>query len=106
MGKGKKQKTRKLGIRNKILIPVLVIMLVVTGAMGIMMYLIGENAYVQAGVEKAYMAANIASTMIEGDAVGQVKAGSETTSLYASELNQLREIRKTCGILYMYTIYE
>ena len=106
MAKGKKQKTRKLGIRNKILIPVLVIMLIVTGAMGTLMYLIGESAYVEAGVEQSHMAASIATTMIDGDSIAGIKAGAETTTLYQKELADLREIKETCGILYMYTIYE
>ena len=106
MGKNKRQKTRKLGIRNKILIPVLVIILVVTGAMGVMMYLIGETAYVEAGVEQSHMAASIASTMIDGSQVEQCTAGSAGTEVYETQLAQLRDIKETCGILYMYTIYE
>ena len=106
MGKNKRQKTRKLGIRNKILIPVLVIILVVTGAMGVMMYLIGEAAYVEAGVEQSHMAASIAATMIDGDQVEQCTGGSAGTEVYETQLEQLRDIKETCGILYMYTIYE
>lgn len=106
MAKGKKQKTRKLGIRNKILIPVMVIILIVTGAMGAMMYLIGEAAYLKAGVEQSHMAASIASSMIDGSTIGQCKAGSAGTEVYETQLAQLREIKETCGILYMYTIYE
>jgi len=106
MAKTNKQKTRKLGIRNKILIPVLVIILIVTSAMGGMMYLIGEAAYVEAGVEQSHMAANIASSMIDGSQIEQCTAGSAGTKVYETQLAQLRDIKDVGGILYMYTIYE
>lgn len=106
MAKIEKQKTRKLSIRNKILIPVVVIILIVTGVMGAMMYLIGNEAYVNTGVEKSHLAASIASSMIDGSAIGQCTAGSAGTEVYETQLAQLREIKETCGILYMYTIYE
>lgn len=106
MKKSNKQKTRKLSIRNKILIPVLVTILVITGAMGAMMYLIGDAAYVNTGVEKSHMAASIASSMIDGSTIGECTAGSAGTEVYETQLAQLREIKETCGILYMYTIYQ
>ncbi len=104
--KTKKQKTRKMNIKNKILLPVLLIILVVTGAMGAMMYLIGEAAYINTGVEKSHMAANIASSMIDGDAIAQCTGDCAETEIYQTELASLREIKETCGILYMYTIYQ
>ena len=102
----KGQKTRKMNIRMKILLPVLIIMLVVRSGMGALMFLIGESAYTQMGVEQSKMAASIATTMIDGKSIAKIGAGAETSSLYASQLKQLREIKETCGILYMYTIYE
>lgn len=102
----KKQKTRKMNIRAKILLPVLIIMLVVSASMGTMMYLIGELAYRSAGVEQSRMAATIAETMIEAKNMQYIKEGSETMTVYVNQLYKLREIKNTCGILYMYTIYE
>ena len=104
--KVKKQKTRKMNIRMKILLPVLIIMLVVSAGMGVMMYLIGQSAYVSGGVNQARMAATIAETMIDGKSIQKIKAGTENSSLYSSQLYQLRTIKDTCEILYMYTIYE
>ena len=101
-----RQKTRKMNIRMKILLPVLIIMLVVSSGMGTLMFLIGESAYTQMGVEQSKMAASIATSMIDGKSIAKIGAGAETSSLYASQLKQLREIKETCGILYMYTIYE
>lgn len=104
--KVQKQKTRKMNLRTKILLPVLIIILVVSSAMGAMMYLVGEAAYVEAGVDQSHMAARIATTMIDGDAVAQCKGDVAGTEIYQTELASLREIKETCGILYMYTIYE
>ena len=104
--KVKKQKTRKMNIRMKILVPVLIMMLVVSAGMGVMMYMIGQEAYVKVGVEKSHLAADIAASMIDGDAIAQCKGDCAATEIYQTGLTNLREIKETCGILYMYTIYE
>jgi len=104
--KVKKQKTRKMNIRMKILVPVLIMMLAVSAGMGVMMYMIGQEAYVKVGVEKSHLAADIAASMIDGDAIAQCKGDCAATEIYQTELTNLREIKETCGILYMYTIYE
>ena len=104
--KVQKQKTRKMNIKMKILLPVLIIILIVSAGMGVMMYLIGETAYVKAGVEQSHLAATIASSMIDGSKVLKVHDGTADQELYENELWELREIKETCGILYMYTIYE
>ena len=106
MTKDKKQKTRKLSIRSKILIPVLIIILAVSSGMGALIFMIGNWALVNTGVEKSHLAANIASDMIDGSAIGEIGAGSEGTEAYETQLAELREIKETCGILYMYTIYQ
>ena len=61
---------------------------------------------IQTGTEKSHLAASIASEMIDGAKVGQINGESAGTALYQEELANLREIKATCGILYMYTIYE
>ena len=104
--KVQKQKTRKMNIKMKILLPVLIIILIVSAGMGTMMYLIGETAYIEAGVEQSHLAATIASSMIDGSRVMKVHDGTADQELYEKELWELREIKETCGILYMYTIYE
>ncbi len=104
--KVQKQKTRKMNIRMKILLPVLIIILVVSAGMGVMMYLIGQSAYVKSGVDQSHLAAKIATSMIKGSSVSNVHNGIGGQSLYESERQELRKIKNTCGILYMYTIYE
>ena len=71
-----------------------------------MAFIIADWAMIQTGTEKSHLAASIASEMIDGAKVGQIDADSAGTALYEEELASLREIKETCGILYMYTIYE
>ncbi len=106
MKKEVKQKTRRLSIRNKVLIPVLFIILVICISLGLLSYKIANWAMINTGMEKSLLAASIASSMIDGDNIGQINGDSAGTDLYESELANLREIKETCGILYMYTIYE
>ena len=101
-----KQKTRKLNIRNKILLTVAPIILVVCIILGALAFIIADWAMIQTGTEKSHLAASIASEMIDGAKVGQINGESAGTALYEEELASLREIKETCGILYMYTIYE
>lgn len=106
MAKVKKQKIRKLSIRNKVLIPVLIIILAICISLGLIAYKIANGAMINTGMEKSKLAASIASSMIDGDRVGQINGNSAGTDIYKEELAELREIKETCGILYMYTIYK
>ncbi|MBE5940115.1 MAG: methyl-accepting chemotaxis protein [Lachnospiraceae bacterium] len=106
MAKVKRKKTRKLSIRSKILIPVLIIILLICCSLGSLAYVMSDWAMINTGMEKSHLAASIASSMIDGDNIAQINGESYGTQLYESELAQLREIKETCGILYMYTIYE
>ncbi len=106
MATTKTQKTRKLNIRNKVLIPVLLMILATSTFLGTMAYLIANWSMVNTGVEKSHLSASIAASMIDGDSVAQINAESAGTELYETQLANLREIQETCGILYMYTIYE
>ena len=101
-----RQRTRKLSIRNKILIPVLVIILIISILMGAVAYMIGNWCSINTGTEKSHMAASIAASMIDGDQLKGIRVGSEITDTYKEQLTKLREIQETCGILFLYTIYE
>ena len=104
--KVQKQKTRKMNIRMKILLPVLIIILVLSAGMGVMMYLIGQEAYIKAGVDQSHMAAKVAVSMLKGNDIGRVHNGVGGQSLYTTQLKELRSIKRSCDILYLYTIYE
>ena len=104
--KVQKQKTRKLSIRTKILLPVLIIIMIVSAGMGTMMYLIGENAYLQAGVDLSHLAAKMAVSLTDGSKIMKIHDGTASEDLYQNQLYEMRNIKETCGILYLYTIYE
>ena len=102
----KKQKTRKMGIRNKILWPVALIILTACLFLGGVAYYFANKSMIETGTEKSHLAAAIASGMIDGAKIGQIGADSDGTELYKEQLANLREIQDTCGIMYMYTIYQ
>ncbi len=106
MAKNKHQKTRRLNIQAKILIPVLIIIFLINVSMGVIMYTIANEALISSGTEKSKMAAEIASSMIDGDALLETHNGEPGSEMYNTQLSKLRKIKETCGILYMYTIYE
>lgn len=100
-----KKTTRRMSIRTKILLPVLVVVIAVCGLMGVASNSIAKNAMVQMGVEEAYMAANIAVSYVDGDLAKKIGEGAEGSKEYNTILENLREIRDTCGIAYLYTLY-
>lgn len=51
MAKVKKQKIRKLSIRNKVLIPVLIIILAICISLGLIAYKIANGAMINTGME-------------------------------------------------------
>ncbi len=104
-GKREKQKTRKLSLRYKIVIPIGMLILVICCGMGFTSYLNTKDSLVKMGVEQADMAASIALGVLDGDKVESVKEGSEDTEEYVAALQSLRNVQETCGIAFLYTLY-
>ncbi|MBQ8278850.1 MAG: HAMP domain-containing protein [Roseburia sp.] len=100
-----KQKTRKMGIKFKILLPTIIITLISCGALGAGAYNQFDKGMVAMGVEQAEMAVEIAAMAVDGDKVAALKPGDEGTENYKAVLNNLRSIQETCGIAYLYTLY-
>ena len=65
----RKVRTRKLGIKFKILIPVCVCVLVVCVVMGVNSYKHIQDGMVEMGVQEADMAADLTLRMLDGDEV-------------------------------------
>ena len=101
----KKGKTRKMGIKYKILIPTIAVILLTCTFLGLNSYVQIKNGMVGMGVEQAKMAAAIAAREVDGDVVADLKPGDEDTKKYEDLLNNLRDIQKTCGIAFLYTLY-
>lgn len=100
-----KNKVRGLSIRFKILIPASILLLAVCVIMGGNGYTRVRDGMIEMGVEEAEMAASIAQTVIDGDALAAIGPGSEESEEYEAMLASLRRIRKDCGIAFLYTLY-
>lgn len=100
-----RQKTRKLSIRVKILLPVSILILLICIVMGASGYKRISDGMVSVGVEEAQMAAEIAMDVIDGDLVAQLVPGCENTEGYQALLTTMRDIQERFGIAYLYTLY-
>ena len=101
----RKVRTRKLGIKFKILIPVCVCVLVVCVVMGVNSYKHIQDGMVEMGVQEADMAADLTLRMLDGDEVEQIVPGAEESDAYKGVLVALKNMKDSCGIAYLYTLY-
>ena len=102
---GMKQKTRRMGIKLKILIPVVLVIFATCTSLGMNSYAQISSGMVAMGVEQAEMSATIATMSVDGDKVAGLQPGDEGTAEYEAVLKNLRSIQKSCGIQYLYTLY-
>ncbi len=101
-----KRKVRKVSIQVKLLFPTALIVAVVAVVMGITAYIQLHTSLVNAGIEQADMAANIAVNSINVDLLQKIKPGEEGSEAYGSVFYTLNKNKKTCGMKYLYTLYE
>lgn len=102
--KNTKTKTRKLGIRVKILLAAGICMLLLVLVNGIQFYLNLKEELVDMGVEEASMAATMAAHQIEGDSLKDLKPGDENTEQYQQMLQLLRKLKDDCNMKYLFTL--
>lgn len=100
-----KQKTRRLNIRFKILIPTIAVLLITCAFLGINSYVQINNGMVEMGVEQAETASAVAAMTVDGDMVSTLQPGDEDTDTYQAILTELRNVQETCGIAFLYTLY-
>ena len=100
------QKNRKMSIFLKILLPSALIVILVCLVMGANAYVQIDNSMIAMAVEQAEMAASSAVSVIDGDALMQLQPGDEAGSEYQELLSALSEIQESCGIKYLFTLYE
>lgn len=104
--KQNKQKKRKMGIYLKILLPSALIVIMVCLVMGANAYVQINKSMIAMAVEQAHMAAASAVSVIDGDVLMQLQPGDESGSEYQELLSDLTEVQETCGIKYLFTLYE
>lgn len=103
--KQKVQKNRKISIREKIMIPASILILLACVALGMDAYRGAEKGMVALGVEEAKIVARIAAKVADGDMVGTLEPGKEGSKEYVALLADLRSVQREYGIAYLYTLY-
>lgn len=100
-----KQKTRKMSVRVKILLPTSVLILIICIALGSAAFQRTKDNMIAMGIEEADMAATIVRKVIDGDMVKGLEPGCEGGEEYQTLLAAMRDIQKSCGIAFLYTLY-
>ena len=100
-----KQKIRRLSIKFKILIPASLCVLVLCVIMGWSSYKHMNDGMVAMGVQEADMAANLTLQMLDGDQVEKIVPGAEQGDEYKGVLAALKNMKDSCNIAYLYTLY-
>lgn len=100
-----KEKTRRLSIKTKILLPSIVLIIFICATLGISSYRSINRGMVDMGVEEAEMAALIALNVADGDLVETLVPGCEETEGYQTLLQSMRSVQENFGIAYLYTVY-
>lgn len=100
-----KEKTRKLSIRTKILVPAAVLILIVCGAMGIPWYQSVQENVIKMGMDQAQMASSMVALEIDREVLKGLEPGCEDTEEYKNTLAMLRSIKEEYELAYLYTLY-
>ena len=100
-----KIKTRKAGIRVKLLVPVMLLLFVACMVIGIMSNWRLQTSLVELGVEQAEMAAQVAMDVVDVKVLQELEPGCESSVHYQTMLASLRAVQEKYGILYLYTLY-
>lgn len=102
----KRERTRRLSIRSKILIPCLLLNLVSCLIIGWSMYSRARNELVFAAQDEAGFASQVALEKVDGDAMAALMPGDETTEAYQEMYRALNDLRGSSNILFLYTLSE
>lgn len=100
-----KQKTRKLSIRYKIILPSTFLIILVCLIIGGNSYARIQNSMIEMAVEEASLAAKFAAKSVNSAWIPEIVPGAEGTSVYNLLLKRLSSLKEECGMLYMYTVY-
>lgn len=100
-----KLRTRRMNIRTKILLPSIIIIVFVCLLMGYNSYTRFKENMIHMGVEEADLAATVTLQSLDGNIVGSIRQGFETTDAYHKVQDNLREKQQTYGIAFLYTLY-
>lgn len=91
-------------IRNKILIPVSLLIIVISVCSGIGSYWQLRNSVIDMGIEEARLAATNVSKIIDQEKLQHLKKGDEQSKDYQEILQLMRNLKEDSGIKYLYTL--
>lgn len=100
-----KEKTRRLSIRYKILVPASILILIVCTIMGVSAYRRLQDGIITLGMEQASMMAKIALDSTDGNLVQQLEPGCEGTVEYEALWAGMRSVQQKYGNAYLFTLY-
>lgn len=100
-----REKTRRLSIRLKILIPATLLIVAACTGVGFFTSKKGKARMLQMGAQEADMVTKIAVDFIDRDLVEQLEPGCEETVEYEALLASLRSVQQKYGITNLYTLY-
>ena len=101
-----KFKVRRLSIRQKIIIPISFVLLIVCVLLGANGYRQVYYGMLEMGMEEAEVATDVAKSYLDGKIQDKFDSLYKDTQEYDTILKQLREVKKICGIKFLYIIYE
>lgn len=94
-----------MGIRNKIVLPITALIIILCLVMGINSYKRTESGLIEMGVEEARMAAVISTKVIDAQKLAALTSASGDSEEYEEILAAMAGVRDDCGIQYLYTLY-
>ena len=100
-----KQKTRKMSVRTKILLPAIVFIIAICVLQGFSAYRSINDGMVKMGVEQAKMAAQVAADVVDSKLISDFEVGCEDTTQYQTVLASLRNVQQKYNIEYLYLLY-
>ncbi len=100
-----REKTRRLSIRLKILIPATLLIVAACTGVGFFTSKKGKARMLQMGAQEADMVTKVAVDAIDRKLVEQLEPGCEGTVEYEALLASLRSVQRKYGITNLYTLY-
>lgn len=100
----KKRKNIKLGVKQKILIPVIIVNIIVCASLGLVLGSRMSATIREMAAEQAVMAAQFAITKLDGDVLATIQRGDEDTQVYREIKDSLSQSVQQSGMMYAYTL--
>lgn len=99
-----KRKTRRLSIKSKILFTASTIIILLVLLLGVTFYRQMEKSMLAMGMDQAEVAAKLAASQLDADAVIALQPGDEDTEDYIRMRQDLRSVQSTCNVKFLYTL--